>query len=120
MTNDELDQIEARLAISLPPEYRQFAANYPADLDADIRAHDIYDRAETVISATERLRLRPIPEMPWSDSYVVIGDSGCGDWYFLDLDESPAPLKWWNHETAAIEQVAFSIREWHAKVIRDE
>lgn len=47
----------------------------------------------------------------WSDSVVVIGDSGCGDYYSLDLDEVPAVVKSWDHETGEIEEVAASIEK---------
>ena len=120
MTDDDLDRIEARLAVQLPPEYRRFAADYPPDLDADTRNHDIFDSADRVIAETEFLRVGSVPEMPWQSSFVVIGDSGCGDWYFLDLDEAPAPVKEWNHETASFDHVAASINDWCSRVLSDE
>lgn len=115
MTNDELDHIEARLAVVLPAEYRRFVWDYPSEVDAGTRSCEIYDRPDRVIAETETLRMG-LTDLKPSPSHIIVGDTGCGDWYFLDLDESPAPVKMWDHETGKTEQVALSIDDWYAKI----
>jgi hypothetical protein len=119
MTRDDLDLIEARLGVRLPSEYRQLAVSFTTSLKEDVRDHEIFDDAKRIIAATEKLRLvGPTPEFYWDRYHIVIGDSGCGDSYILDLNEGPAPVKIWNHETSSIHWGAASIDEWYSQVTR--
>lgn len=113
MTSDDVDRIEARLGVSLPPEYREFVIDYPADLGVCASDHEIWNQADAVIEATDRLRLGENPDVTWPYNMVVIGDSGCGDYYCLDISQFPSPVVCWNHEISEFECVASSIQHWY-------
>jgi hypothetical protein len=53
MTRDDLDLIELRLGVRLPPEYRDLAINFASSLKEAVRDHEIFDNAKRIISITE-------------------------------------------------------------------
>ena len=116
MTNDDVDRIEARLGVSLPSDYREFVIDYPTDLHADTYAHEIWNEPDPIIDATDRVRFGENPEVRWPHEMIIIGDSGCGDYYCLDLSQLPSPIVCWNHEISDFEHVASSIQNWYQEV----
>ena len=119
MNDNDLGRIERELSVTLPPEYRALQLSYPNDLDSDIREHEIFDDAERVIAETKLARSNDFMTSSWQAAYVVIGDSGCGDWYFLDTTQSPAPVRCWNHEIDEIEDEATDIQKWYIAIESD-
>jgi hypothetical protein len=117
MTPREVDGIEAALSMSLPPDYRRFLLAYPADISPDITRHEIYSSALSVIGVTQEARSEMLSETSWPQHMVVIGDSGCGDYYCLDLSQEPAPVVCWNHEIGDFEYTASSIEAWYKQVL---
>ncbi len=117
MIQADIEKIESRLGVELPAEYRDFVINYPADLDEDIRAHDIYADADAVIEATEELRKGDNPDLKWPKHYVIIGDSGSGDYYYIHTQNNSAAIYWWNQTADELEEVAQSIDDWYQDII---
>jgi hypothetical protein len=116
MTETDVNRIESLLTITLPSDYRQFLLAYPKDMPADSARHEIFESADAIIGHTEELRAGLLPETSWPDDMLVIGDSGCGDFYCLDLSEEPPSVVCWNHETGEFEFTASSINQWYRKV----
>jgi hypothetical protein len=111
MSDEDLDAIEAALGLVLPTEYRRALRELPGDLDADVRAHELYDSRERVIEET-LARRNGASDGAWKHDYVVIGDSGCGDLFFLDVSELPAAIYCLSQETGAADKVAASAVRW--------
>lgn len=110
MSEEDLDAIEAALELVLPTEYRRTLRELPLDLDPDVRAHELYDSHRRVIEQT--LHHRSNGGDDWKHEFVVIGDSGCGDVYYLDASELPAAIYCLSQETGAPDRVAASAVRW--------
>lgn len=113
----DIERIELHLGVMLPVTYRDFMLNYPVDLDEDIRTHDIYAEAEAIITTTEKLRHWDNPDMNWQKNYVVIGDSGSGDYYYIHAQNNSSAIYWWNQTAEELEEVAPSINDWYQDII---
>ena len=116
MTHDDVDQIECRLAIRIPDDYRTCVTNYPDDLSEDARKYDLWDNPKAVIANTEGLRIRFLTSGKWPHTFLVIGSSGCGDYYYLDTEQDRPPVGCWNHETERFAEVASSINDWYQQI----
>lgn len=115
MTETDVDRIESSLAVTLPDEYRRLLMEFPSDLSADWARHEIFCSADWIIKQTQSTRLGAIKRR-WPTHMIVIGDSGCGDFYCLDLSDRPASVVCWDHEKRRFEFMASSIEQWHKKV----
>lgn len=111
MSEEDLDAIEAALGLVLPTEYRRALRELPGDLDPDVRAHELYDAPRRVVEET-LARRDGAAEGAWKHDYVVIGDSGCGDLYYLDVSELPAAIYCLSQETGVPDKVAASAVRW--------
>lgn len=112
MSDEELDAIEAALGVVLPTEYRRTLRELPRDLDPDVRSHELYDSHQRVIEQTLRYRIDGPGDGGWKHEFLVIGDSGCGDIYYLDVNELPAAIYCLSHETRQPDRVAASSVRW--------
>lgn len=109
----ELDALEARLGIKLPPELRDWLGFVSG-------AGDTYSVNE-FLRVTKRggfptieqsLQLYPM----WlRRGLIPIADDGCGDLYLLDTVSSPRAVYFWDHETCDQEGMAYVIASglWH-------
>ena len=99
MTEAELVHIEAELDIELPSTYRKFIANYPAMLlrpGTDATKFELLNSPDNIIKLNQVVR--SWSSFDWPDEYLVIGQSGCGDYYAIDVDDEYSPVYLWNHE----------------------
>lgn len=103
MTEAELDAVAEALGIELPMVYREFQATYPELLRstqaADFEVLSDPDRLVSLNKLIERSHIRG-----WRDSFFAIGESGCGDYYAIDLDEDDGEVYFWNHELARVDE----------------
>lgn len=112
MTADEMGGIEAVLGIRLPESYRVAMLTYPLD-PADSNARmALMDDARAVTAFNGFLREQFTGE--WLPSYFAIGNSPCGDPYFLDLDSGSEAVWCWDHETHEVEPQAPDLENWVA------
>lgn len=79
--------------------------------------YTIVDNVDFVINETVRMRLGFLIEIRWPKDYILIGDSGCGDYYCLDLSQLPSPIVCLNHETQSCEEVSPSFQEWTRQLL---
>ena len=98
MTAQQLELIGSTFGFTLPPSYRDFQLQYPESFDQDIRDHDIYDDPDRVIEETKFLHSADFIPGGWPKNYLVIGDSGCGDWYYMDITTETGEIGCWDHE----------------------
>jgi len=99
MTSDDLSHIERELSLTLPVGYRQLMLDYPDWLTDDNREHALYDNVERIIGGTTFLRSEQAAHQKMPLHYLLLGDSGCGDIYALDLSETPASVMMWDGDT---------------------
>jgi len=99
MTDADLAKIETELDIELPDYYRAFVQNYPPLLLAIPNGPylcELSNSAENVIQLNRLVRT--FNSFEWPDEYLVIGESGCGDYYAIDIDDEDSSVYLWNHE----------------------
>lgn len=102
MHGSDIEKIEQRFDIDLPGPYRQFLTQYPASLRrTDAAVWEVLDDADRIIAINELLEANHVTG--WPDSFFAVGESGCGDYYGIDLDEGDGEIYFWNHETAEID-----------------
>ena len=85
MTEDELDQIERSLGVSLPDDYRRIAQQYPIKFNAGRDELAIWDNAARLIERNREHREKD----DWPQQLYFMGDDGAGWQYAIDLDGDP-------------------------------
>ena len=110
MTTGDLANIESVLGVALPAAYRVAMLAYPLD-PADANSQiALPDDAKAVTALNRFLRDEFLGE--WQPSYFAVGNSPCGDPYFLDLDTGSAGVWLWDHETHEVAQEAQDFASW--------
>jgi hypothetical protein len=117
MTDEELDAIEAALRVKLPSDYRRVSVTFPfRPLGRDWVYWFYNDPALVVGETTDPLADGEYDRTGWRDSYVVIGQSACGDLYLLDTVLERSPVYCLSHESHAVEvewpDFAAFVEEW--------
>lgn len=113
MRAEDLDLIERRLGVKLPPFYAAFVTSYPVlpREAADIAEYDVFDDPHRVIAANV-LVCGSLPGLSWPERLLVIGESGCGDYYAIQLDGGSEAVHCWNHEIGDFEESADSLAKF--------
>jgi len=83
MTAGDLAGIESALGITLPGPYRSAMLVYPLDRTDANAAIALPDDAKAVTAFNRFLREQFADD--WRPGYLAIGNSSCGDPFFLDL-----------------------------------
>lgn len=92
-----LNNIEEVLGVELPDDYKNLITNYPKKLLAKgFNAAEV----ELLKSPDKIVELNKYVQgiLDIESSFFLIGESGCGDYYFIDLDEEDSPVYFWNHD----------------------
>jgi hypothetical protein len=79
MTSEAFTRIERAFGVRLPEWYRASLVQYPLS-EAD---ESLYSDEESIVRANEELRRDGWWDMPWPQEFFAIGDTGCGDTYFI-------------------------------------
>ena len=129
MNQDILDQLASMCGRDLPREYTDLLSNYPEGLAAAIRAIDESDSQGTVAQA-ELLRsldcvlalnlevrheplLRPDGlEFLWPDQFAVIGETGSGDYFCIDVNREIEGVMQYDHQAVEFTECAESLQEF--------
>src|SRR5690349_11646596 len=99
MTDAELAKIESELELELPDYYREFMRNYPAPLLAIPNGPSLGQLSNSPDHIIELNRIvRMMQCFDWPEEYLAIGESGCGDYYAIDMDDEYSSVYLWNHE----------------------
>src|SRR5262249_2203051 len=97
MTEKDLAQIEAKLQITLPKEYREMILSRSAELKAlgcfDDDLSTFYLDPKAVISTNKLERPKDAGTAyafpKWWETFFLVGTNGAGDYYCLRLDNKP-------------------------------
>lgn len=112
MTAGDLVSIESALGIKLPVMYRVAMLAYPlGPANANSQIALLAD-AKTV-NAFNRFLREQFPS-EWQPGFFAVGNSPCGDPYFLDLASDSAAVWSWDHETHEVALVASDFGSWVA------
>lgn len=118
MTDDDLDTINSQLGMTMPAEYRLLMLTSPPDFDASDGAAWIFRSARQVVSATQQYRIQGVGDEPFPSHYVLIGETGTGDFFCLDLSQDPASVVEFDHERQRFSMISFSFTSWFKRLSR--
>jgi SMI1 / KNR4 family (SUKH-1) len=122
-----ISELEQRLKLTLPPEYRQLLADYPPRLAAidyfDDPAQGGPRNFELLNSPRELLNLNRRERARWHksdhahvslpDCYFFIGWDGCGNLFAIDVsDKGSCPVLEFDHELQRWSQISHSLAEF--------
>ncbi len=111
LSEAELDGIEAALEIELPDPFRALHANYPFPESSDARAHELMVIAPAIIEANQSLREEGFFGEPWPRHWFSFGCDGCGNEYYLRLDEKRPLVYFADHEDSSSQESGTPIEE---------
>jgi SMI1 / KNR4 family (SUKH-1) len=91
MLKGDLKRLEDALGRPLSPAVRQFFLNFPPELreivsDPDVDDFVLTDDVESLIEMNDRTRSY-LPPLDWSPKILILGAGGCGETFWVDLDD---------------------------------
>lgn len=99
ITNADISSIQTALDLELPDFYCDFVLDYPGLL---LNACEESSPIQLSNSADRIIQLnrdvRSSQHNDWEHEHFVIGESGCGDYYAIDVSAVDSPVYFWNHE----------------------
>lgn len=98
MRSEEIERIEKELGINLPPHYTTFLSTFEGlnSFEVDI-SHLLYSNADAVIQINKMLGFHLTGKI--ISNKLIIGDSGGGDFYLIDLvDKTNEAVYVFDHE----------------------
>jgi len=123
MNSDAFAELERKLSLAPPLEYRQFLGAFPDDLRAVLAncgAEDyLFDNPHSVMMRTLACRRGPFYDTEFPDDYLCIGEDGFGNYYCLDTSRNPAAVMFFDHESDEFELKAGSITEWWPMLVAE-
>lgn len=124
-----VSHLEELCGAPLPAEYLRLIESYPSPLRKAARAdsgddsegfvHDfeLFSSMKTVLEINHEVRAAAIldpdgQEFLWPDQLLVIGETGDGDYYCVDLDREHEGILQFRHHAVEFETVAESLEEY--------
>jgi hypothetical protein len=129
MTPEIIDQITELVGNAPPQDYLRLLHDYPEVLQSVNRAIDDSD-SEGTVADVELLRrpscileinrearvdsvLEPDgTEFYWPDQLMIIGETGAGDYYCIDVDQQVVGVMQFDHHSVGFEVIADSLNEF--------
>jgi hypothetical protein len=114
ISRKDLARIEAELDIKLPTDYIAAVQQNPFK----VGAQEFYGDANEILEQTKWNRDEGFFGLKWPENYLVIGDDGAGNQYFIDVSRTPSPVFFVDHEYAAVDgkwkitEESASVHEW--------
>ena len=96
-SHEELQHIQDELNIEIPQSYWEIMTNFPYPEFAEANIVVTYLKSSYVLEDTQAHRKRGWFDIDWPNHYLVIGETGCGDTYFMLAGES-GPVFLADHE----------------------
>jgi len=129
MTPQILDQITELVGNVPPEEYLSLLINYPEALTSINRAIDestsegtvadveLIRDPESILEINREARVDSVLdpnglEFFWPDQFLIIGETGAGDYYCIDVDQEVAGVMQFDHHSIGFEVVADSLNEF--------
>lgn len=121
MLREDIELIERQLAVRLPAFYVGFVTEYPLlpPEQADIAELALFNNPRRVITANQQIRIEGLPEARWPENLLVVGESGCGDYYAIHLDGESEFILCWDHELSDFEITSHSIGAFLGQLISE-
>lgn len=129
MTIEILEHLKTLCGASVPDYYLRFLHDYPEPLRRATRALDDSD-SEGMVSDVELIadlssvleinleaRVDSVPEPDgleffWPEQFLVIGETGSGDYYCIDVEGEVDGVMQYDHQNVGFEVIADSLDEF--------
>ncbi|PHS04347.1 MAG: hypothetical protein COA78_16780 [Blastopirellula sp.] len=131
MNESDIDTIEKLVGLPLPEEYINLLLEYPEALSSMkcdgmcAATGELFNKANRILRENKFVRSSKFNTEdaygdlhPWKNHFLVIGDSGGGDYYAINLKNKKVVVYFWDHGTSKLEKHASSL-EQHIKKIFD-
>lgn len=129
MSEQLLRELEQLTGQSLPQDYLHLLRNYPSALTVARRCIDNTDsegmvadvelisdvHSLVIINREARLDSVPDPEgmeIFWPEQFLVIGETGSGDYYCIDVLAEITGVMQYNHQSVSFDVIADSLEEF--------
>lgn len=129
MSKAAIEQLVEMLGQPLPSEYLRVLDNYPdvlknvpraidnSDSEGTIEDVELIRQLDSVLGINQEARLGSVPDPEgiehfWPDQLLVIGETGEGDYYCLDVDEPKPCVMQFNHQSVVFEVVAEDLQDF--------
>lgn len=89
-----ISSLEKALSAKLPDWYLECLASYPLS-QVEL---ELYDDLSLILAANQEVRRDGWFGFPWPNEFLVIGETGCGDLYFIRLGTSDRRVFLADHE----------------------
>jgi hypothetical protein len=107
----DVNDIEARLGVTLPAAYRAVMTNYPF-VGKDWANCQLEKNLEELIVTNLAFRQGEFGGLAWPDSRFTFGHDGAGNSFFLDLATDDPAVYCVDHETHAVTREAADLQAW--------
>lgn len=129
MSNAAIEQLVKMLGQPLPSTYLRMLADYPdvlkdvrraidnSDSEGTIEDVELIRDFQSVLEINQEARDGSVPDPEgnehfWPDQLLVIGETGEGDYYCLDVDEPEPCVMQFNHQSVVFEVVAEDLQDF--------
>ena len=129
MSENAIQQLNQLLGQVPPPDYLAILANYPSSLLTAKRSIDetdeegmvcnveLLDDLDSVLQLNVECRTDSVMEADggiffWPEQFLVIGETGGGDYYCVDVDGDVEGVMQFDHQSVQFEVVADSLQEF--------
>lgn len=118
MNAEQLTEIENRLSIILPEDYREVMHVYPKELEA-VAEYELLNDHQQLIGMNVNTRSYGPGIAGWRDSFFIIGTDGGEEMYFLDMSRGRSPVFCLAVENHVISERASSLAEFLQMLIEE-
>lgn len=129
MSSSAIEQLVEMLGHPLPSEYLKMLDDYPqvlvnvpraidnSDSEGTIEDVELIRNLDSVLEINKEARTGSVPDPEgiehfWPDQLLVIGETGEGDYYCLDVDEPKPCVMQFNHQSVIFEVVAEDLQDF--------
>lgn len=101
MTAEDVSKIELEIGLALPADYQQVLLRYPFASEGNAYCDELFGDAGYLIDTNRAYREGSFFGQTWPRHYLIIGDDGAGNVYFLDLARESLSVFVADHETTS-------------------
>jgi hypothetical protein len=110
MTASDIIEVESKLGIQVPPNYREFMTSRSGQMAADM-----FCDAHQIIAANERVRQMSWLGRPLDRFFYIFGADKRGRELFMDLDTFGPVIMVADHERKQGKVQALTFKDWISK-----
>ena len=108
MNEEELGNLEARLGITLPAEYRDLVCDYRFEREQVF----LWNNAERLVRTNLSFRDGAFGEAEWPNHRYTFGHDGAGNHFFIDTSDASLRVYCIDHETHVVSFESDNLEDW--------